>query len=235
MNDDRGWIFERYLSSFYGTEQNADVARSYELLLRKYLPDNRDAAILDIGPGRGELVGLLVGKGYRRVEAVDVSQEVVQVVASLGVTAHQADDLAVFLDGRADQYDLVTMFNVLEHIRPQETVAVMTALRRCLRRGGLLLLMVNNAANPFDQQYRYIDLSHTTSYTEYSMGQLFSAAEWERYSMLPFERSPHRLVRVARTLFRAVFYSLLRALARAEGIPPHRVMTPLLLAVARRQ
>jgi SAM-dependent methyltransferase len=235
MNDDRGWIFERYLSSYYGIEHNEDVTRSYELLLERYLPQNRGISILDIGPGRGELVSLLLRKGYRQVEAVDVSHEVAQTVSSLGVTAHETDDLSLFLSRHADRYDFITMFYVLEHIQPRDTQAVMTTLRASLRPGGLLLLLVNNAANPFDPQYRYIDLSHTTSYTEYSLGQLLGAAGWTRYSLLPFERSPHRAVRIARALFRAVFYPLLRALASAEGIPPHRVMTPLMLAAARRE
>ncbi len=234
MNDDRGWIFERYLSSYYGTEHNKDVERSYELLLERYLPQNRDISILDIGPGRGELVSLLLRKGYRQVEAVDVSHEVAQTVSSLGVTVHETDDLSLFLSRHADRYELITMLHVLEHIQPRDTRAVMAALRMSLRPGGLLLLLVNNAANPFDAQYRYIDLSHTTSYTEYSLSTLLGAAGWKRYSLLPFERSPHRRVRVARALFRAAFYPLLKALARAEGMPPHRVMTPLMLAAARR-
>jgi 2-polyprenyl-3-methyl-5-hydroxy-6-metoxy-1,4-benzoquinol methylase len=234
MKDERAWIFEHYLSSFYGMEQNPDVARSYEILLEKYLPDDKDAAILEIGPGRGELVGMLVRKGYRRVEAVDISHEVAATVSARGVTAHQADDLAVFLGRQAGRYDLVTMFYVLEHIEIRDTLAVMTALRGCLRPGGVLLFLVNNAANPFDPQYRYIDISHTTSYTEYSLAQLLAAAGWTRYALLPFERSPFPAVRIARMLFRAVFYPFLRALARAEGIPPHRVLTPLILAVARK-
>jgi SAM-dependent methyltransferase len=235
MNDDRGWIFEHYLSSHYGTGQNEDVTQSYEILLPPYLPPDKDAAILDIGPGRGELVSLLLRKGYRNVEAVDVSPEVVRVVSSRGVTTHQADDLSLFLGGRGDRYDLITMIYVLEHIQPQDTFAVMTALRKSLRPGGLLVLLVNNAANPFDARFRYIDISHTTSYTEYSLRQLFGATGWTSWSLLPFERSPHRAVRAARAVFRSVFYPLVRTLARAEGVPPHRVMTPLVLAAARRE
>jgi len=235
MNDDSGWIFERYLSSYYGVQHNEDVTRSYELLLERYLPQDRGICILDIGPGRGELVSLLLRKGYRQVEAVDISGEVAQRVSSLGVTTHETDDLSLFLSGQADRYDFITMFYVLEHIQLRDALAVMTALRASLRRGGLLLLLVNNAANPLDPQYRYIDLSHRTSYTEYSLRQLLGAAGWTNWSLLPFERSPHRGVRIARALFRALYYPFLRALARAEGIPPHRVMTPLMLAAARRE
>ena len=100
MKDERGWIFDRYLSSYYGTEQSREVTRVYELLLSRYLPPDTGVSLLDIGPGRGELVSLLLRKGYRNVEAVDISHEVVRFVASLGVTAHQADDLALFLGGR---------------------------------------------------------------------------------------------------------------------------------------
>jgi SAM-dependent methyltransferase len=235
MTDDRRWIFERYLSSYYGMEQDEDVTRSYDLLLRRYLPPDKDISLLDIGPGRGELVSLLRRKGYQKVEAVDISHEVARVVSSLGVTTHQTDDLSLFLSRQMDRYDFITMFYVLEHIQPPDTLAVMAALRTSLRPGGILLLLVNNAANPFDPQYRYIDISHTTSYTEYSLGQLLSAAGWKRYSLLPFERSPHRAVRAARAVFRGAFYPLLKVLARAEGIPPHRVMTPLLLAAAWRE
>jgi len=235
VKDDRQWIFKRYLSSYYGLERNRDVMRSYERLLRRYLPGCKDVSVLDIGPGRGELVSLLLGKGYRQVEAVDISPEVAETVSALGAPTHTADDLATFLGGRGERYDLITMFYVLEHIQPRDALAVMEALRKSLRPGGLLLLLVNNAANLFDPHYRYIDLSHTTSYTEYSLAQLFNAAGWKRYSFHPFERSPHPAIRAARAVFRAGFYPLLRALARAEGIPRHRVMTPLLLAVGRRE
>jgi SAM-dependent methyltransferase len=234
MSDDRDWMFRRYLTSYFGLARNEDVSRSYELLLKRYLPENRDSSFLDVGPGRGELVSLLRRRGYRRVEAVDISPEVARTVGALGVDTHATSDLGAFLGPRTERYDLITMFYVLEHIPPEQGLGVVQALRTCLRSGGLLLLLVNNAANPFDAQYRYIDLSHTTSYTEYSLAQLFSAAGWQRFSILPFERSPHCTVRAARALFRGVFYPLLRALARAEGMPPHRVLTPLLLVEARR-
>jgi 2-polyprenyl-3-methyl-5-hydroxy-6-metoxy-1,4-benzoquinol methylase len=183
--------FDRYLSLHFGQVADpADSRRRLETVRANYvslLPADRDASILEIGPGHGEFLELAVGElGYRRVAAIDLSAEVVASLAPrFADVAHFADvtrvlDTAAFLAGRAHSFDALFMMHVLEHVPKPQVVGLLTSARVALAPGGSLVIEVPNMANPIvGLAFRYGDFTHETGFTRTSLEQVLRMAGFE--------------------------------------------------------
>ncbi len=104
-------------------------------LLDRYLGGRNDLDILDVGCGTGYNLTLL--SRYGRAQGVDMSREALEFCRRRGVeqvTLHEADVLP-FPDA---SFDLVTAFDVLEHI--EDDRGALLEFGRVLRPGGYLLI-----------------------------------------------------------------------------------------------
>jgi 2-polyprenyl-3-methyl-5-hydroxy-6-metoxy-1,4-benzoquinol methylase len=166
----------------------------------KYFPADKDAAILEIGPGFGNLIEHLHSHcGYRNVNAVDVSPEVVAACNRVlpGSTA-LAEDTAAFLRERPEEYDLVLMFHVLEHVPKDGVMALLEALRASLKTNGKLIVEVPNIVHPVMGAYnRYHDFTHTIGFTDQSLGFVLRNAGFREvtvYGCRMPRKNPLRLI-----------------------------------------
>ncbi len=166
----------------------------------QYFPADKDAAILEIGPGFGNLIERLHSRcGYRKVSAVDVSPEVVAACNRVlpGSTA-LAGDTAAFLHERPQEYDLVLMFHVLEHVPRDAVMPLLEALRASLKTNGKLIVEVPNIAHPVMGAYnRYHDFTHTIGFTDQSLGFVLRNAGFREvtvYGCRMPRRNPLRLI-----------------------------------------
>jgi 2-polyprenyl-3-methyl-5-hydroxy-6-metoxy-1,4-benzoquinol methylase len=110
-----------------------------------YLAPNR--FVLDIGCGDGYITAMMAmfAKvcGWDR----DISPAVQSRFPYVRFRNSPFEDLA------AEKYDIVTVFDVLEHVPPEERAAMLCIVRDCLQKGGLLILNQPEAADksqPFD-------------------------------------------------------------------------------------
>lgn len=104
-------------------------------LLDRYLPARRDLRILDVGCGTG--LNLQRLKQYGDAQGVDMSTEALEFCRQRGVNnviLHEADELP-FED---ESFDLVTAFDVIEHI--DDDSAALREFKRVIRPGGTLLV-----------------------------------------------------------------------------------------------
>lgn len=104
-------------------------------LLDRFLGDRRDLDILDVGCGTGYNLTLLAR--YGQAQGLDMSAEALDFCRRRGVNdvrLHEADELP-FPDA---SFDLVTAFDVIEHITDDR--AALSEFQRVLRPGGLLLV-----------------------------------------------------------------------------------------------
>jgi 2-polyprenyl-3-methyl-5-hydroxy-6-metoxy-1,4-benzoquinol methylase len=135
-------------------------------------PSNKDAAILEIGPGFGAMIECLHDRcGYSNIRAVDVSAEVVeacnQVLPGSTVLAQNTD---AFLRNRKEEFDLVLMLHVLEHMPKDDLISMLKATHGALRKNGRLVVEVPNIAHPVTGAYnRYHDFTHTVGFTDQSL------------------------------------------------------------------
>ncbi len=103
----------------------------------------KDARILEIGCGSGELLGVLRDRGYQNVLGVDPSPGCVRsALQHYGVPAVIGTILTVLQPG--EPYDVLILIGVMEHIRDLEPAA--EALRSLVRPEGRVYLEVPDAS-----------------------------------------------------------------------------------------
>jgi len=127
---------------------------------RPYVDDFRDAApVLDVGCGRGELLGLLREAGIE-ARGVDADADMVAFAQGEGLDVEQADG-AAYLEGLEDR-SLGGIFagQVVEHLPPAALVGLLELAARKLRPGGLLVLETINPLSPLALRNYFADITH---------------------------------------------------------------------------
>jgi 2-polyprenyl-3-methyl-5-hydroxy-6-metoxy-1,4-benzoquinol methylase len=205
--------YDNYLSTHFGriADTSASMHRLNSLRANypRLLPADRDAAILEIGPGRGEFLELAGELGYRRVTAIDLSAEVVELLSQRYPDVARVSDTVSFLAEKSTCFDVIIMMHVLEHVPKTETVALLAAIRQALSPGGSLVIEVPNMANPVvGLTVRYADFTHETGFTRSSLEQVLRMAMFESVTIRPFAipggSLPRWVQRCARALIEGV-------------------------------
>ena len=147
------------------------------------LPD-KASRILDFGCGLGQLMHSLVARGYTQVTGADVEPQALQHVRQRGLQAEDATDFEAFVATHANAYDFIVLAHVLEHLPKERMVPMLQGLRRLLRPGGRMLLMVPNAQSPTGPYWRYEDFTHHWLFTTGSLRYVLRAAGFERLQFI---------------------------------------------------
>jgi SAM-dependent methyltransferase len=127
---------------------------------RRYVDDLRgQAPVLDVGCGRGELLGLLREAGVE-ARGIDADADMVAYARGEGLEVDQAD-LVEYL-GRIEEGTLggIFMGQVLEHLPPATLVQALSLSARALRPGGVLIAETINPLSPIALRNYFADLTH---------------------------------------------------------------------------
>lgn len=137
--------------------------------LDKYAPGH---SLLEVGCYRGEFLTWL-GSSWQ-VAAVEPNTEAQAIARSNGISV-----LGETIFDVVDHFDAIVLFDVLEHIvNPVETL---NAIRRCLRPGGIIIVLTGNAQAPtfriFGRHYWYTAFpEHVIFYTPKALRWLADTA-----------------------------------------------------------
>lgn len=126
---DRDYMGYRF-DPFFAARIRDEVAR--QLVPRVPPP----ARVLDVGCGAGEFMRAAAAAGYQ-VEGVDISEAAAEHCRGLGLHATSGDFLTMPF---AERYSMVTMWDVVEHLRSPE--AFLRRAREILVPGGALVLKI---------------------------------------------------------------------------------------------
>jgi SAM-dependent methyltransferase len=119
----------------------------------------QEGPVLDIGCGRGELVGLLTAAGVD-ARGIDPDADMVAYAQGDGHPVEQADAVS-YLDALADgSLGAIFMGQVVEHLPPGVLVRVLELAAGKLRRGGLLVAETINPLSPLALRNYFADLTH---------------------------------------------------------------------------
>ena len=155
-------------------------------LQEAWLPEKIDAKILDIGCGWGITLLSLWATGYRNLTGVDISEDMC-AVAKKGLP-NEIDivcaDAVAFLKDKKECYDLITIFDVVEHMRVEKTIELIRACHKALTANGAVVIRVPNMANILASYMRYIDVTHVAGYTEWSLFQLLDEAGFKEHRVI---------------------------------------------------
>lgn len=234
--------FDQYLTRHYahiGDQARHRVGKKRQLRLtyQHVLPAERDAAMLEIGPGYGQLLELLrTDLGYGNTIAIDLSQEVVDFCNRiLPGSTEREDDTVAYLRRHPGRFERVFAFHVLEHVPKSAAPPLLDAIRESLRPGGTVVIELPNMANLFTAGYlRWADRTHECGYSEMSLRHLLESSGFTDVSCfaerLPLDH-PKRLFAIP---FRGFASLVQRLIYKGYELPVPRVLTPALCATARR-
>jgi SAM-dependent methyltransferase len=127
---------------------------------RPYVDDFRDAApVLDVGCGRGELLGLLRDE---RIDArgIDADADMVAYARGEGLDVEQADALAHLESLPDGSLGGIFAGQVVEHLPPAVLFRFLELAARKLRTGGLLVAETINPLSPLALRSYFADLTH---------------------------------------------------------------------------
>lgn len=219
VGDYRQRIYERYASVFKAGSDAIDEnaidrwGSAYDAYLAGWLPASRDAAVLDVACGPGWLLRFFARRGYRNAHGVDVSPE--QVALARRHCAHvEAGDLMAFLEAHPASFDLLTGFDIIEHLAKDEVLDFLDACHDALRPGGRLVLQTPNGESPFAGAVRYGDFTHETCFTPPLLGQLLALTGFCE----PEYRESRPVARGAASLVRSVLWRVQRQLLRVWNL-----------------
>ena len=137
-----GFMHERYVPGTWSKVAEYEHMPRYELA-KLWVPQK---AVLDFGCGTGYGAALLAKAAALSVTGLDISFEALTWAREEHTHAHltfyRCNDLGAQLP--ADSFDVVTCFEMIEHVPQDVQKATLTNIRRLLRRDGVLLISTPN-------------------------------------------------------------------------------------------
>ena len=204
-----------------------------------WLPQSKGARILDFGCGWGKQLLSLWCAGFKNLEGVELVPEQARVTVE-GVAGRfpvHCMDGREFLESRLGQYDLVILNDVIEHVPIDQTVPLLRCIQQSLAPGGRIVVRTPNMSTLLAGYSRYMDVTHVTGFTEFSILQVLEAAGFanpqfarEYFGWPPRTKRPWIIVR--RLNFRGLFNEgLHRTLYALRGQHPAPVIFSMNLIV----
>jgi 2-polyprenyl-3-methyl-5-hydroxy-6-metoxy-1,4-benzoquinol methylase len=191
-----------------------------DYFLNRFLPQNKEIKILDIGCGYGSMLASLQGLGYKQFTGVDASKEAINLLQTtdLGEKITESE-IIKFLEKSVEQnltWDVVLAIDILEHFSKNEIVYILSLLKKIINATGKLIIKIPNMQSPFlSGEIAFGDFTHEVFVTPASLKQVLSACGFS--DIESYEASPvaHTLISTIRHfLWRIVrlFYTFLYAI-----------------------
>jgi SAM-dependent methyltransferase len=209
-------------------------ANYYDANYRRWLPDDRQAAILDIGCGQGDFVRYVHGLGYRNLTAVDLDAQAVTALKDLdGVTALETDirdDLPSTLNG---PWSVIVAKQVIYYVDRGQAPALLRSLAAALEPDGRLVIEIFNGALLSSRFTQAKDPGILTAYSELGLERLLAITGLKVECMHGAIIRGSLLYRIARSAWHRL-YRLLLILDRGRDEELPRVWSKSIIAVARK-
>jgi 2-polyprenyl-3-methyl-5-hydroxy-6-metoxy-1,4-benzoquinol methylase len=177
----RDRIYKIYSTHFQDLSPVFDEAasrawgRAYRHYLRGWLPERRDAAIVDVACGGGRLLHFFRERGYDRIQGVDLSPSQIEIARQVIADVHEMNALD-FLERNPTTFDLITGLDIIEHLHKPEVLRFLDAAYASLRPAGQLVLQTPNADSPWGTMLRYGDFTHEVCFNPNVLSRLMRLA-----------------------------------------------------------
>ncbi len=204
-------------------------------LVDAHFPDDRRAAILDLGCGHGALIWAARQAGYGNIGGIDASPEQVATAAELGVDGVHHGDLTATLAATPNAgLDVVVLYDLFHYFQPEEQIAIIDEVLRVLKPGGRWILHVPNGEALFGARMRYWDQLAVTAFTRASIAQLLLASGFAAVHCYEDQPVVHGAASAARWMLWRILRGVLRLALAAETGESGReaIFSQCLLAVA---
>jgi 2-polyprenyl-3-methyl-5-hydroxy-6-metoxy-1,4-benzoquinol methylase len=214
MTDIKQRIYESYRSCFKGDYNPAEI----EMIGNKMVPIlsewcacfSKDVEILDLGCGAGEVLWAFKKLGFVHLSGCDISAEQVAVARHVVPEVQQMDIFQCLKERPVGSVDVVTLFDVIEHLTKQEVFGLLEEVKRVLKDGGILIAHCPNGSSPFVGTVFWGDLTHEWCPTPASAETMCKAIGYADFHAAEHLAASSRLSGLCRRLGWAVVRSILR-------------------------
>lgn len=237
MNSNYSNYLTKYLSDLNSDKSKKNKIDWLSYNYDKLLPTQKDAHILEIGPGLGELIEYLTNfKNYKNVKAIDISDEVVDYCNqhSPGSTI-KVEDTTSFLKKSKRKYKLILLFQLLEHIPKDEVHDFLTSIKEALTDDGIAIIEVPNIANNIVGLSSFFsDFTHEVAYTSTSLSFVLSNAGFSSVEIHNLKVPRVSIGRHVQSLLQSLIESALSILHRIYLPSQKTYLAPTIYAVAKK-
>jgi len=185
MKTDYSRIYSKWHT--YAPEHIAEMKGHFGRFAGDILPGNRQARILDIGCAMGFALLWLRDLGYTAAEGIDLDEGMIRQCHEQKLTATCVEDAAAWLETRAGEFELVTAFDLVEHLPPEQQLELCRAIHSALAPGGRFVCTVPNASSALASRWRYMCWTHRSSFTEHSLDYLLYNAGFREVTVAGLE------------------------------------------------
>lgn len=205
MNEFKGRLYEHYVSTHFGQlhqpslEMFESYARFYQSAILPFLPEDKTAAVLEIGCGLGQFLYFLNKQGYVNHLGIDIGKEQIESCRD-NVTPHAlwVPDTNLYLQEQQGVYSTIVLIDVLEHFEDGDLFPTLDLIFKALAPGGKIIVAVPNASCLPALMTRYGDLTHQRLFTGSSLSQLLLTVGFINLKILPHEKKVIRSFRSRR-------------------------------------
>lgn len=177
MTSYRERVYKDYAAAFQDAKPAFDEVaqrrwgRAYDYYFRNWLPEKKDAAIVDLACGGGRLLFFFKERGYANLMGVDVSPSQIQLARQVVPNVVEASALD-FLEAHPQRFDLITGLDVAEHFTKDEFLRFLDGCRSALKPGGRLIIQTVNGDSPWVNSIYCGDFTHETCLNPNSLTRL---------------------------------------------------------------
>lgn len=185
MTSYRSRIYAEYASRFQDAPETFDVKAArkwggpYRYYLRRWLPERRDARILDVACGGGKLLQFYLDCGYTKISGIDLSPEQIALARQVTKQVVQANILE-YLEQHENTFDFISGLDIIEHFYKEEVLCFLDLCFAALKPGGRLVLQTPNAESPWGAHHRYNDFTHEVAFNPNSLSRMLRLVGFER-------------------------------------------------------
>ena len=199
----------------------------------RWLPEDREADMVDVGCWYGSLLYFLQRAGYRRARGVDMNPDLLTMAENLGAGNLECHEALDYLKSHPATFDRIFAMDLVEHLPKERILPFLETARRALKPGGRFIMQAPNGDGPFGSRYRYEDFSHTVAFTGTSVRQALTASGFTEVEVVPVEPVVHGVKSLARRVLWQGIKTGLRLYLMAEtGSAGGAILTQNLIAVA---
>lgn len=158
---------------------------------------------LDIGFGSGALLAWMQSKGAH-VAGIEIQRNLLEAAHSQGITVYK--DIA---QAPSEQYDLITFFDVLEHLCIEDIRGLLLQTYRVARSGCTIIIRVPNCQSPAGLANQFADPTHISMLSGPIVKDLLQQANFQGVKVREAHLQPSKnpLNRVLRRLAWPLIYA----------------------------
>jgi len=229
-------IWQTYCENAFGEYEQATFKfKQFDFNYKKFFPHDKNANLLDIGIGRGEMLTCFDKWGYKNHLGIDISPSTVKFCKSIGLRCELIDDTIEYLKNKPYNYDLITLLDVLEHVPRETIIDFLKAVHGSLKDNAILIIQVPNLQAPDGQLHMYNDITHMVGFIEHSLAQVLITAGFTNFHFQGFEEFTNNGIKTkVKKILRYFYWKIVRFNRLINYNLNPNILTPVFSAIVKK-